>query len=149
MLLLLPFLGKTQVNTIPQKSNTILIKGVTFQEVCNKLLDSGYVIEKKDNDLQTIRTEFKEYPKSYNAAYKISVRVKDSIAFMTVNFTAPYDQWLTKAANKIDPLWNNERSYYQENKKGKVYSKNIYVQPFLWINLLALSFGKPVEYKIQ
>lgn len=140
----LPFAAAGQV--LPN-ANTIIVKGVGFGQVCNALLDSGYVIDKKDNDLQTVRTESKEYPKMYNAAYKISVRVKDSVAYITGTFIAPYDQFLTPAAGKSDPLFNNDPVYYHCNKKGKPYPKSLAGYPFLLINNWAKCFGKELEYQ--
>src|SRR5687767_1194682 len=117
--LILTFLSQLSYSqTILPNANTIVIKNVSFTEVCMRLLDSGYVIDKKDNDMQTVRTESKVYPRYWNAAYKISVRVKDSTAYLTGTYIAPYDQWLTKAANKTDPLFNNDPVYNLTNNKG-------------------------------
>ena len=46
-----------------KSSNVIklIVKNVGFNQVCNALLDSGYTIDKKDNDLQTVKTELKSY----------------------------------------------------------------------------------------
>jgi hypothetical protein len=59
----LPLLGQS----IPTKANTIVVKGVTFKEVCNALLDANYSIDKKDSELQAVRTEPKIFPKYWNA----------------------------------------------------------------------------------
>ena len=134
---------------IPKNANTIVVKGVSFIEVCNKLLDSGYTLESKDAELQAARTEPKVYPRYWNAAYKILVRVKDSTAYFKGTFTSPYVHLLTKAANKTDPLFNNDPAYNHVNKKGMTYPKSIIGYPFLLINKFVLSFNKPVEYLKQ
>jgi hypothetical protein len=74
---------------IPVKTNTIIVKGVMFMESCNALLDKGYFIEKKVNDLQIATTEYKEYAKHWNAEFKINIRVKDSALYITGLGTAP------------------------------------------------------------
>ncbi len=130
-------IGKGQ--EIPKKANTIIVHGVTFSEVCNALLDSGYNIDKKDNDLQTVRTEAKQYPKYWNATYIIDIRVKDSIAYISGKLTAPPQ----------GGLFNNEPIFYQTKKDGVPYPKSLFTVAFIWMNNIALSFNKPVEYSIQ
>lgn len=145
LFLLLPVTGLAQT-TIPPGAKTIIVKGVAFSEVCNALLDSGYSLEKKDAELQVVRTEPKVYPKYWNAAYKINIRVKDSVAYITGTFTAPYEQIFTSAANKTDPLWNNDPVYNHTNKKGKPYPKSMIGYPFILMNRFAQCFGKEVTY---
>ncbi len=65
---------------------TIIVKGVSFMEVCTNLLDKGYSIDKKDTELQTVKTEETQYPKFWNAKYRINVRVKDSVAYISGTF---------------------------------------------------------------
>ena len=56
--------------------------GVTFKEVVNQLLDSGYLINKIDNDFSTVETE--PYHPKYRSGLVhrmiIRVRVKASTA---------------------------------------------------------------------
>ena len=87
ILFLLPFLVSAQ--TIPKDVNVIIVKKVGFLEVCNALLDSGYTISKKDNDLQTVSTEVKQFPRLWNATYVVNIRVKDSVAYISGTVTAP------------------------------------------------------------
>lgn len=133
---------------IPRNANTIIVKGVSFSEVCSQLLDKGYSIDKKDDQLQTVRTEPKKYPKYWNAAYKINIRVKDSLAYISATFTAPYENPLTPAANKQEPLWNNDPVTNRTNNKGKPQSKSLEGYAFSLVNEFALSFNKPVEYSL-
>ena len=121
---------------IPNHSKTIIVKGVSFLQVCNALLDSGYAIEKKDNELQTAATEAKQYPKLWNATYKINIRVKDSVAYLSGTFTG---------AN--GGLFKGEPVEYLTNKKGQVQSKHLFTYPFLLINYFAKGFNKQIEYR--
>lgn len=146
-LLLMPIISIGQTQAIPSKANQIIVKGVTFAELCSKLLDAGYLIEKKDTDLQTVKTEPKIYPKGWNAAYKIYARVKDTSIYISATLTAPWSQALTGSVK--DPLWRDDPSYHHTNKKGVTHTKSLVGMPFMWANEFALSFGKPVEYKIQ
>lgn len=116
--------------TIPKDANLMKVKGISFLQVCNLLLDSGYIIEKKDNELQTVKTEIKEYAKSFNGAFYLQIRVKDSIAFIRAYFTAPWWDPFTRAANKTDRLWTNELACYTTNNKGK-FRNTLYSYPFV------------------
>lgn len=104
--------------------NTIAVKGVGFMQVCNALLDSGYLVKKKDNDLQTAETDFKDGTgRASLFKYKILVRVKDSTAIIT--------------GHHYHALFNS-LEYTRNTKDSKL--------PFEAMNRFALSFGKPVEY---
>lgn len=122
--------------TILRDANTILVKNVSFIEVCNALLDSGYSIEKKDADLQTVRTEVKNYPKYWNATYIINIRVKDSTAYISGIFSAPP----TGGLFKDEPITN------VTNKKGIAYPKSLAGSAFNWLNQFALGFKKEINY---
>lgn len=136
------------IGQIPRNAKTIVVKNVSFADVCGQLLDKGYSIEKKDDQLQTLRTENRKYPKLWNAAYKIDIRVKDSTAYISGTYTAPYEDPLTIAAAKREPLWNNEPIYHRTSSKGKPQSKSLQGYAFGLLNEFALSFNKPVEYSL-
>lgn len=136
LLILLPFIVKAQ--SIPKDANVIIVKKVGFLEVCNALLDSGYTISKKDNDLQTVSTESKAYPKLWNATYKINIRVKDSIAYISGTFTGAGGE-----------IWKDVPISNHANKKGVTYPKSIYGYPFLLLNNFALSFDKEITYSVN
>jgi len=121
---------------IPADVNTIVVKNVTFTEICNALLDSGYTIERKDSELQTARTEARQYPKYWNATYKVNVRVKDSAAYISATFTAPPEGGLFK-----DEIVTN-----QTTKKGVTFKKGMWGYIFLLLNDFALGFKKEVSY---
>jgi|SRR5688572_33339120 len=121
---------------IPSKANTILVKGVSFTEICTALLDAGYSIEKKDSELQTVRTEPKKYPKYWNATYVVNIRVKDSTAYISGKFTGA-----SGGLFKDDPIYNHT------NKKGETHEKSMFGYPFLLLNEFAQSFKKEVSYQ--
>ena len=51
LLCFVSFTLKTIAQEIPKNANVILVKGVSFKDVCNRLLDSGYSMQTKDNYL--------------------------------------------------------------------------------------------------
>lgn len=133
-LLLIPSLCLSQ----PKGAKTIIVKGVGFFEICNALLDSGYVIEKKDNELQTAVTELRVYPRYFNAYYKINIRVKDSTAYISGSFTGP---------GKTGGLFKDEPIENMINKKGKVLKTSISGYPFSLLYEFAASFKKEIDFK--
>lgn len=141
MKIILLFLFAPLIATSQRKGdNTIVVKGVGFLQVCNALLDAGYTIEKKDNELQTAKTELRLYPKLWNAYYSIQIRIKDSAALITGSITGPQK---TGGIFKDDPI------EYLTNKKGKTLDKSISGLGFSILKDFALSFKKPVEYSKQ
>lgn len=134
LLLLLPLLGISQ--EIPPNANTIIVKGITFKQACMSLLDSGYVIDKKDNDLETVSTKPRQYPKLWNAEYLINIRFKDSVAYFTGSFSAPPG----------GGLFFNEPVYNHCKKNGQPYPKSMIRYPFILITNFAKCFEKPIEY---
>ena len=118
---------------IPKNAETIVIKGVSFLDMCNRLLDSGYVIATKDNDLQTVTTVKKEYPRYWNGTYYITIRVKDSAAMLKVLYEMPL---------------GNGTGFYLVNKKGKPQLKSNVTVPWLEGYKIANSFGLPLEFLI-
>jgi hypothetical protein len=133
-LLLFPILIRAQ-NILPD-ANTITARNVTFLKVCNSLLDSGYVISKKDNDLLTVSTESRQYPHLWNATYKLSIRIKDSCAYITGTLTAPPG----------GGLFYNEPIKNFTNKKGETKTKSIGGYIFLVMDSFARSLSPEVTY---
>lgn len=121
--------------------NTIVVKNVGFIQVCNALMDAGYVIEKKDNDLQTVKTEFKEGSgKNKWMKLLLTIRMKDSAAIITgqwYNTMFPGNKVIGKEFNiensteKIEYTFGNPKNCFKE------------------VNQFALSFGKDVSYSKQ
>lgn len=148
LLILLLISSSMGYSQIPPKANVIVVKGVSFRDVCTALLDAGYRIETRDIDLQTAKTENKVYPSTWNAAYRIHVRMKDSIVYLSGSYTAPYaNNGLTNKTT--DPMFKDDPAYNLTNRKGETKKTNLPSIPFLEIQKFALSFNKPVEYLVQ
>lgn len=127
-LLLLVF-TLSSINSYSQqkKDNTITVKGVGFMQVCNALMDAGFTIEKKDNELQTAKTEFKDGTgKAKLCKLRLLVRVKDSTAIITGHY--------------YNVLFNN-LEHIEYTKEARVCFDNM--------NEFALSFSNPVIYSKQ
>lgn len=121
--------------------NTIVVKGVGFLQVCNALLDAGYIIDKKDDGLQTVKTEFKTgKDKNKWMNLLLNVRIKDSSAIITGQWYNTMfigskflgqDQTIENSTYKIENTHGNPKACFKEMKT------------------FALSFKKPVEYSKQ
>jgi hypothetical protein len=119
-----------------KKDNAIKIPGVTFKQAASALLDYGYIIEKSDSSLGTIKTEYKT-GKGENKWMKLClfVRIKDSFAIvtgkwyntLTVNLVDRFSTVENESA-AIEYTWGNPKRLFGEMKE------------------FALSFGRPVEY---
>lgn len=130
---ILMLLVQTAIGQIPKNTNTIAVKGVSFVEVCTALVDSGYFVIEKDNELQIAKTEPKKYPKYWDGTYIMKVRVKDSIAFFTSTFT-------------VATMFRNEEvSYVWKN----LSRKSMVGVPFYIMDRFAKGFNRPVEYLKQ
>lgn len=133
---------------IPPKAKTIIVKNVGYLEVLNLLLDKGYTIESKDSDLQTATTAPIKYPRYWNGAYKIQVRVKDSTARFTGVYMCPYD---TQFASLLLKQSINEAKwdevYNRCDRKGRPQEKSMDGYPFHLMNDFVVSLGKEVAYE--
>lgn len=107
-------------------------------QVCTALLDAGYVIDKKDNDLYTVKTEFKQGTgKNKWMKLLIKARVKDSVATLTG------DWYNTMALGQ--KLFGNEQTIESLTMKTE-YTYGNPKNCFKEMQKFALSFSKPVEY---
>jgi hypothetical protein len=68
---------------IPKHANTIIVKGVSFDKVVRSLIDSGYIPDKMDKDLQYIKTEYKKICVKCVPEMLLTIKVKDSVATIT------------------------------------------------------------------
>lgn len=133
--------GTTTAQSIPNKANLVIIKGVSFDQLCNTLLDSGYAIASKQNDIQQVTTEMRQYQKA-NAAYKIVARVKDSVVYMRAYFTAPY-------SFSDAPLWKDQRAVAVVSGKGKMKTETFSGYPFYRMLNIARSLSPTLEAIIE
>lgn len=121
--LLIPVLSLAQSKGV----NTITVKGVGFMQVCNALLDAGYMIDKKDNDLQTAETKFKDGTgKAKLCKLRLLVRVKDSTAIISGHY--------------YNVLFNNLEYIVYNKESGPCFEE---------MNRFAISFGKEISYYKQ
>lgn len=71
--LMLPLFASSQ---IPKGARQVLVKGVTFREVADSLLDNGYQFDKIDSNFLTIKTQARN-------GFVMFARVKDSVCVLT------------------------------------------------------------------
>lgn len=126
--------ASAKAQDIPCGTTTIVVHNVSFKNICSSLLDSGYLLDGKDADMQTVSTQPRAYPKRFSATFVINVRVKDSAAHFTTTFTAPKDGSIVR----------NEPSTFKCKKNGKPID-NIFTYPFILLDSFVRGLGK-VEY---
>ena len=138
--LLFPLFALSQ-QKIPKKTNTIEVKGVSFKEVANSLLDAGYAFEKTDSNFQTIKTEFKDgVGKNKWMKLRLMTRVKDS----TATITGEWYNTMFIGAKLLGVDQTIENSTYKiEYTSGN--PKNC----FLEMNAFANSFKKAITYLVK
>lgn len=135
--LLLPIFAISQ-EKIPKKTNTIEVKGISFNEAANGLLDAGYIFEKIDSNFNTIKTEFKEgMGKNKWMKLRILVRIKDSTAIVTGEWYNT--MFIGGKILGVDQTIENS-TFKIENTSGN--PKNCFAE----MNVFALSFRKSVQY---
>lgn len=120
--------------SIPPKANTIVLKAVSFNQVCTSLVEKGYQIEAKDSALQTIRTVPQRFENTYGANQILFIRLKDSTAIITSTYN--------------NDSGNNYPVYNDAGSNGKT-RRSLPGKAFTKMNEFALSLNKPVEYKRQ
>lgn len=135
----------------PPKAKTIIVKGINYSQILEILLDKKIEIEKRDAELQTVRTGPIVYPRYYNGAYKMDIRVKDSTAYFSGLWVAPYETQfasLLVGSHINDPKWDNSQFIYNRcDRKGRPLKKSIDGYPFWLMVDFVKSLGKEVEYK--
>lgn len=140
-ILFISLLCCSMCNGQQKKDNTITIKGVTFFEAVERLMDAGFTIEKSDSVFKTIRTDWKTGKgKTEWMKERYLIRIKDSTAFLTGHW---YNTMFVgipvfgrtdtpeTAADQIEYTWGNNKACFRD------------MQDF------ALSFKKPVQYSIN
>lgn len=126
---------------IPKKTNTIEVKGVSFREVANSLLDAGYTLEKTDSNFQTIKTDFKDGTgKNKWMKLRLITRIKDSTAIIT-------GEWYN-AMFIGGKLLGVEQTI--ENSTYKIeYTSGNPKNCFIEMNAFAISFKKEITYLVK
>lgn len=67
----------------PKGTNTIKVKGVSFRQVANALLDAGYSFKSIDSNYNILTTEPKSYSRKADGMVQLNIRVKDSVVMIT------------------------------------------------------------------
>ena len=135
LILLLPVFALCQ--EIPKKSTTIVVRNIGLLEASQKLVDMGYMIDKKDPELGTVYTT----PYAYSGSYQmmIYVRVKDSTATIT-------GKWNVNADIKLGYSTYDMRTW--NPIKYSSMSGNMDRKAFMIMDKYAKSFGKSIEYLV-
>ena len=124
---------------IPKKANTIIVKGVTLEEVSNMLLGKGYIIERSDKDLQTVSTT-RAVSKRNKALYVgINIRIKNGAAIITGSCS-------NNLEIRLGSIIVSPDDYPIANIGMKC---SLFRAAFDELNDFALSFNKPVEYLVE
>jgi hypothetical protein len=115
---------------IPSGSTTIYVKDVKFIDACNAILDAGLMIDKKDNDLQTVQSLFKD--EGVYSAWNpiIFIRIKDSIAIIKSEICFSTQ--------------NCSSGFYKEKKSKPV--QNAYVNGFMLAYKIARTLGTQISF---
>lgn len=119
----------------PKNVTSIIIPDVTFKQAVNTLLDAGFSVERSDSIFQTVKTEYR-YGTGKNKWMKfcLLVRIKDSTAIIT-------GKWYNTMIGELSKRSVDEQAEIIKNSWGA--EKNCFIE----MNVFALSFKKPVEYK--
>jgi hypothetical protein len=102
LLLLAPLWAMSQEP--PKGSNEIIVKGISYQDALQHLMDLGYIIDKHDAELGQITTAPKADKNGYSRIF--AIRVKDSTAFITgtYNLNMTFGSSLMKQNSSYDPI---------------------------------------------
>lgn len=125
---------------IPKKANTIIVKDVSFNEIVNRLLDSGFIINLMDKEYQFVKTEYKKVCLDCVPSVMYNIRIKDSAAIIK-------GTWQSSGNFLQIGMGSNNETLYVfpiQNEKLKVPKTC-----FSMMNNFALSFNKPVQYLIE
>lgn len=119
---------------IPKGANTIIVKNVSLIQVSNALLDQGYAIEKIDSNLNTIKTERLTLKNGSHLTAYIRIKDSDAIMYGMGNFSGDSFAGL----------------HFDDMRISYGAAKNTFMTlGFDKLNSFALTFNKPVEYKIE
>ena len=114
--------------------NIIIIKNVSYETACKTLLSEGFVIDKRDAELQTVKTEPKMTKGNWLTTIIVYVRVVDSTVRINTTFTLE------------GTILKDEELGYPANKKGKFYPSSATGQAWVAVEALARKMGSEIEY---
>jgi len=125
----------TQAIAQTRGDNIIIAKNVSFKTACEVLMNEGFVIDKKDNDLLTVKTEPKMTKGVWLTTIIVYVRIVDSSARINTTFT------LENTILKDEPLG------YPATKKGRFQSSTATGQAWTVVHGLASKMSSDLIYE--
>ena len=118
---------------IPENAKVIYINNSDFKSACNAILDQGFTIDKKDNELQfaeTIHPGLNEALPEWKPI--ITLRIKDGRTILRAKiFSSVYKDYI--------------EAFNRSNKNGKP-QKNAYVYAFMMCYKIAKSLGNEITF---
>ena len=112
-------LGQNEIKEIPKGTTKIVVttshnQTDNFKQVLNFLLDNDFEIEKKDIELFTVRSGFKQLPKTGN--YYLNFRCKDGKIEITGKFNSDIsiEIYGVKSESNLETIIN-------KGMKGSIY----------------------------
>src|SRR5690349_15420436 len=134
LLLLFILSSLTIFSQAPKGANVIVVKNIGYEELLNALLDKGYFIAKKDNELKIASTERRQLSNiDPSSNFLIRVRVKDSTAYIYGEVNIVYSS----------AGFNDEKYVAVENDGMKFSQKQ---QAFTKIDEFARGLQKEITY---
>lgn len=122
------------LSSIPNGATTIKMIGVNYKEFCLALLDSNYSFENRDSELETFKTNLRDYKKDWNCSYSIEGRFRDSIGIL-------------KFRLKDNPIFF-KYAQWQRNKK-KYHERHLYNYPFIEVLSLCRRMTDKFEFIVE
>jgi hypothetical protein len=113
--------------------NVIIVKNVSYETACKTLLNEGFIIDKRDAELQTVKTEPKSTKGFWLFVIVVNIRIVDSSARITTTFT-------------MGDFLINEPLGYPATKGGKYQGKSASAQGWEVVDGLARKMGSEIEY---
>jgi len=121
-ILFIPVLIKAQEPV--KNNNTIIVKGVTFSQVKERLLDSGVFIDKQNAEDGTLITERKGYCECPNKDFFqliYYIRIKDSVATIRAKYSSAVQLRLINNKQNTDAKDDFSEVLYWKDKKSSYH----------------------------
>lgn len=122
----------------PKRTNLIKVTPVSFRQVANKLLDSGYQFKSIDSNFQTIKTEPKRYSRKTNGMIQLNIRVVENT--MTVSGYCGYNE-SDFSANPGKGIMDGKQEIENRGMKGSLLKESFEI-----MDRFAKSLGGKIVY---
>lgn len=136
-MLVLPALAFCQ--EAPKGTNTVIVTGVGFKQIAGALLDSGFIIDKSDEDLGYVKTEYKKLCAKCIPDLFLNIRIKDSVAIITGGWRSDADIFSLFQTSKQDYVLIPIRK--EKSKVPRII--------FAYVDKFAHAFNCPVSYAVR